>query len=130
MADDDLGVLVLIVDDEPTVLRSASAALAREGFRVIVAENGVAGLEIFMKSPEDFDLVLTDVVMPYMSGLEMAGRMKEIRGDVKILLMSGYSDAVILPAGGPKYPLLRKPFLQDQLIRTVKANIMPPAASA
>src|SRR3954468_18620885 len=90
------GPLILVVDDEPTVLRSVTTALAMDGFRVMVAENGVAGLEAFLVAPDDIVMVLADVVMPVMNGLEMADKIRAFRPATRILLMSGYSDAVIL----------------------------------
>jgi DNA-binding response OmpR family regulator len=122
--------LVLVVDDEPMILRSASMALAMAGYQVMVAENGAAGLESFLAAPASISLVITDVMMPLMNGLEMAQRMKDVRRDVRIILMSAYSEAVILTLDGPKYPLIRKPFLPDELLRVVKANIAPPTAGA
>src|SRR3954468_16570258 len=90
------GPLILVVDDEPTVLRSVTTALAMDGFRVMVAENGVAGLEAFLMGPDEIVLVLTDIVMPVMNGMEMVDRIRGIRPDARILLMTGYSDAVLL----------------------------------
>jgi CheY-like chemotaxis protein len=57
------GLLVLAVDDEPTVLRAITSILTTAGFGVVVAEHGVAGLEAFSRQPQAFDLVLADVVM-------------------------------------------------------------------
>jgi DNA-binding NtrC family response regulator len=96
------GGLILVVDDEPVVLRSVTGALAMAGFRVIVAENGAAGLEAFMAAPDEISLVLTDVVMPFMSGTDLVGRIREIRPNAKIVLMSGYSEAVVLRNSGTR----------------------------
>jgi two-component system, cell cycle sensor histidine kinase and response regulator CckA len=122
--------LVLVVDDEPMILRSASMALAMAGYQVIVAENGAAGLELFLAAPDSIALVITDVMMPLLNGLEMAQRIKAARPDARIILMSAYSDAVILTMDGPKYPLIRKPFLPEDLLRVVSANLAPPTATA
>ncbi len=122
--------LVLVVDDEPIVLRSITSVLALEGFRVIVAENGVAGLEAFLTAQQHIDLVVADVVMPNMGGVEMAKRIREARPDARILLMSGYSDAVLLTLPGAEFPLMRKPFLPEDLVRTIRANLQPPTATA
>jgi len=124
------GDLILVVDDEPIVLRSVTAALAMAGYRVMVAENGVAGLDAFMSAPYEINLVLADVVMPFMSGTELAERIREIRPSAKIILMSGYSEAVILRKNGVKLPLLRKPFLPEDLVRVIRANLNPPTAKA
>ena len=122
------GYLILAVDDEAFALRSVTAALALGGFMVIVAENGAAGLEAFLRAREEIDLVLTDIVMPGLDGLEMVERIKRIRADVPIILMTAYSDAVISTLDEVKYPLIRKPFLAQDLIQMVRDNL-PPAES-
>jgi len=122
--------LILVVDDEPMILRAASMALAFAGYQVVVAENGAAGLETFLAARDTIALTITDVMMPLLNGLEMAQRIKDARPNARIVLMSAYSDAVILTMKGPKYPLIRKPFLPDELLRVVRAHIAPPAATA
>jgi len=112
------------------ILRAASMALAFAGYQVVVAENGAAGLESFLAAPDSIALTITDVMMPALNGLEMAQRIKDVRPDARIVLMSAYSDAVILTMNGPKYPLIRKPFLHDELLRVVRAHIAPPTATA
>ena len=123
MADPQPQNIILIVDDEQTVLRAASMVVSNLGFRVIVAENGAAGLESFITAQNDVVLVVTDVVMPFMSGLEMADRILALSPHAKILLMSGYSDKVIQPKGARKLPLLRKPFLPEDLMRAILAAL-------
>jgi two-component system cell cycle sensor histidine kinase/response regulator CckA len=110
--------VVLVVDDEQIILRMATSALASAGFRAIVAENGAAGLEAFIENADQICLVLTDVVMPYLSGLEMAQRILAARPGTRILLMSGYSDRVIQV--GTQFPLLRKPFLPERLVSEIQ----------
>jgi DNA-binding response OmpR family regulator len=122
--------VILVVDDEPMILRAASMALSMEGYQVVVAENGAAGLEQFLAAPESIELVLTDVMMPYLNGLELAERIRAVRPDTRVVLMTAYSDAVIVTMNGPKLPLLRKPFLPDELMRVVRANLAPPTATA
>jgi CheY-like chemotaxis protein len=122
--------LVLVVDDEATVIRAVTAALALSGFRVLVAENGAAALDLFLSAPEEIDMVLADVMMPLMDGQELAKRILEIRPHTKIVLMTGYSEAVVLRRNGVKLPLLRKPFLPADLMRVVEAQLNPPTANA
>jgi adenylate cyclase len=124
------GRLILIVDDEPMILRSVSATLAEAGFRIMVAENGAAGLDAFLRLAEQIDLVLTDVVMPIMDGIAMADSIKSHTPDARIVLMTGYSEPVIAGMRGGSYPLIRKPFLSEDLLRIIKANLDPPAATA
>jgi CheY-like chemotaxis protein len=72
------GRLILVVDDEPTVLRAVTATLAMAGFRVMVAENGAAGLDAFLAARDEIDLVLTDIVMPVMDGMAMMDQCQEL----------------------------------------------------
>ena len=124
------GRLILIVDDEPMILRSVSATLAEAGFRIMVAENGAAGLDAFLRLAEQIDLVLTDVVMPIMDGIAMADAIKRHTPDARIVLMTGYSEPVIASMRGGSFPLIRKPFLSEDLLRIMNANLDPPAATA
>ena len=64
--------VVLIVDDEAIILRMCSIAVAAAGFRAVVAENGAAGLETFMQLKDEICLVLSDIIMPAVSGIDMA----------------------------------------------------------
>jgi DNA-binding NtrC family response regulator len=118
--------MILVVDDDPVVVRAITAALALAGYQVVVADGGAAGLETFLADPYAIDLVLADVMMPFLNGIEMAEKIRAVRPSARIVLMSGYSDAV----NEPNYPLIRKPFLTDDLIRVVQANIDPPTATA
>jgi CheY-like chemotaxis protein len=111
--------IILVVDDEPLVLRMVTSALASTHYRVVVAENGVAGCEAFLKVSGDVCLVLTDVVMPVLGGIEMADRILDSSPEAKVLLMSAYSDEVIQPQNSRKLPLIRKPFLPDDLLRKI-----------
>jgi len=120
----------LAVDDEPMILRAISSALSFAGFGVVVAGNGVAGLEAFSQTPEAVDLILADIAMPGLGGLEMCERIRKIRPDVPILLMTGYSPVVISSVANIRYPLIRKPFLLEDLIRAVRENIAPPPGVA
>jgi two-component system cell cycle sensor histidine kinase/response regulator CckA len=122
--------LILAVDDEPIILRSVTAALAMAGLRVMIAENGIAGLEAFLHAADEIDLVLTDVVMPVMDGIAMVQAIRSRRPDVPVLLMTAYSDSVIGEVFSAKFPLIRKPFLPEDLVRTVNAYLEPRSTSA
>jgi hypothetical protein len=115
--------IVLIVDDEPLILRTASAALAGIGLRVIVAEDGHAGWEAFTKFQNEICFVLTDIVMPVVNGLVLAERIREVKPDIKILLMSGYSDKALEVEGRLNYAFIRKPFLSADLIRRISGML-------
>jgi two-component system cell cycle sensor histidine kinase/response regulator CckA len=115
--------IVLVIDDEPMILRAASVALAGIGLRVIVAEDGHAGWEAFTNYQDEICLVLTDIVMPVVNGLVLAERIREVKPDMKILLMSGYSDKALEVEGRLNYAFIRKPFLPADLIRRISGML-------
>lgn len=115
--------IVLCVDDKPIVLRNLSILVASAGFRVAVAENGAGGLEAFLQLRDEIALILTDVIMPVMSGIEMTDRILQIEPRTKILLMSGYSDDVIETAARERFPFIRKPFIYSVLIEKIRSVI-------
>jgi DNA-binding response OmpR family regulator len=116
--------LVLCVDDEATLLRSFPIILGRAGFRVALAENGAAGLEAFQRLQNEVCLVLADVVMPVMNGIDMAQNILQIEPNMKILLMSAYSDESIrrrVRRSG--FPLISKPFGLAKLIERIRSMV-------
>ena len=106
---------ILVVDDEPSILRGVTTALAGRGYEMMVAENGSAALNLYLADPDRIDLIITDVVMPVMGGLELAKKVLEIRPEARILLMTGYADVTVDAANSRTFPVLRKPFLPDRL---------------
>jgi len=105
------------------VLRTCSIAVARAGLRAVVAENGVAGLETFIDLRDEICLVLADIIMPVMSGIEMADKILQIDKHAKIVLMSGYSDSVIESEGRSRFPFIRKPFIHAVLIDRIQSIV-------
>ncbi|MBN2223181.1 MAG: PAS domain S-box protein [Deltaproteobacteria bacterium] len=81
---------ILLIDDEPIVRETWSDALTERGFRVIVAEDGVQGLDVFRNEKDSIDLVILDFIMPRMGGGEAYRKLKELKPDVKVLISSGY----------------------------------------
>lgn len=82
---------ILLVEDEDTVRAVAERALVRQGYSVTTASDGEEGLEI-MKGGAEFDLVISDVVMPTMDGPAMAREIRKLRPDLPVLFMSGYAE--------------------------------------
>jgi DNA-binding NtrC family response regulator len=115
--------VVLVVDDEHEVLRFASLALAQAGYRVQVAHDGEEGLDCFHKHHHELCLVITDILMPKMNGVDMAHAICGIDQDIPILLVSGYSNLPLEEQGRKEFPFLRKPFLAEHLIRAVRSAI-------
>jgi two-component system, cell cycle sensor histidine kinase and response regulator CckA len=122
--------IILVVDDEPIVLRSCSIAVAQGGFRPVVAENGAAGLEAYLSLRDEICLVLADIVMPAANGIEMANSILQIDPAAKILLMSGYSDDVIELQGRKLFPFIRKPFIYSVLVEKIRTIVSADADAA
>jgi CheY-like chemotaxis protein len=112
---------VLIVEDEPEVRSLAARILRREGYEVLEAPDGEEALQL-AKGPARIDLLLTDVVMPRMSGSDLVARVREFRPDMRIVYMSGYTHDMIDHHGvfEPGTAFLQKPFSARVLARTVR----------
>jgi PAS domain S-box-containing protein len=113
---------VLVVDDDAPLRRTMRRVLESRGYRVLEAESGAAALELAAGCGEPIHLLLTDVVMPRMSGPELATRMREERPTTPVLYVSGYPDDTITHYGvlAPGATLVEKPFSVDLLARKVR----------
>jgi DNA-binding response OmpR family regulator len=113
---------ILLVEDEFMVRNIAREALEMNGYKVIEAADGHEALSLSGPYPETIDLLLTDIVMPGMSGRELAKRLGLSRPKTKVLFMSGYTDDAIVHHGfleaGATF--LEKPFAPDALALKVK----------
>jgi signal transduction histidine kinase/ActR/RegA family two-component response regulator len=108
---------VLLVEDDELVRTTALRMLEGLGHRVICAENGAEALRLAREVGEPLDLLLTDVVMPWMNGRELAARLIETRPELAVVYMSGYTQNVVLQKGvvEPGVILLKKPFSPTEL---------------
>ncbi len=108
---------ILIVEDEPAVRDLAKQVLARAGYTVLAASNGIEALRMCEQRSEKIHLVLTDVVMPEMGGRVFAEQLAKARPDVRILYMSGYTGEAIDNHGAldPGTHLITKPFTLNDL---------------
>lgn len=84
-------VHVLLVEDEPEIREVMRRSLAKHGIVITLASDGKEGLRAFAEAPQSFDLLLTDVIMPMMGGIELARHCREIRAEVPIVFVSGYA---------------------------------------
>jgi PAS domain S-box-containing protein len=114
---------VLLVEDEDVVRDLARCVLKLCGYQVLEAGNAGEALTRSEKHPATIDLLLTDVVMPQISGRELAERLAPLRPDMKVLFMSGYTDDAVLRHGleSAKVPFLPKPFTPQSLARKLRA---------
>lgn len=109
-------LVVLAVDDDPLVLTNTVAMLDELGHNVLAANSGDEAMVIFQRHPE-IDLVLTDEVMPGLSGSQLAARVRELRPTAAVALVSGYADLHPTPGRGlADLPRLAKPFTLAQLV--------------
>jgi CheY-like chemotaxis protein len=113
---------VLLAEDEEVVRRFAREILSENGYKVLEAGNGREALLLSDAHRGEIHLLLTDVVMPKMSGRELGERIRLQRPDLRILYMSGYTDDAILRQGvlEDRIPFLPKPFTAEALARKVR----------
>jgi two-component system, cell cycle sensor histidine kinase and response regulator CckA len=111
---------ILLVDDEEGVRKLVYAVLKSNGYDVVEASNGGSALAAYEKNGHKIDMVLTDVVMPQMSGFDLGKQLQERSPGLKILYMSGYRDNAIGAAGDTPRAFLHKPFTPDVLLAKVR----------
>ena len=119
------GESVLLVEDDEGVRRMTKRVLEEGGYRVLEAANGLAALELLRSTSGRIGLVLTDVVMPEMSGRDLADRIVELRPGTPVLFTSGYTDGEIVRRGllHPEAAFIQKPFGPDAILRIVRERL-------
>jgi two-component system, cell cycle sensor histidine kinase and response regulator CckA len=115
------GDTILLVEDDEAVRRFTKRVLERDGYRVLEAATPEEALAC-AEGGEPLSLLLTDVVMPRMSGGQLADRLKKTHPDLPVLFMSGYPSSLVMPDGSidPSIPLISKPFTAAQLTQIVQ----------
>jgi two-component system, cell cycle sensor histidine kinase and response regulator CckA len=115
---------ILLVEDEDMLRGLIRELLEIKGYSVIEASQGVEALELMRSGGRTIDLVLTDVVMPHMSGSELVEQLKEEQPGLKVVFMSGYTGAnnaaIHKTLGMPGVAFLQKPFRLNALIGVVE----------
>jgi two-component system, cell cycle sensor histidine kinase and response regulator CckA len=116
------GETILVVEDEPAIRELLQRLLSRAGYRLLVASSGEEALRVAKEHGDDLDLLLTDVVMPGISGRVLADRLCRERPALHVLFISGYSETTVLSARelGPGRRLLPKPFAATELLDAVR----------
>ncbi len=125
------GRRVLVVEDEEAV-RALTVRLLREhGYHVLEAADGRAGLECCVEADGALDLLVTDVVMPTMSGVELVAQVHALQPSLPVLYVSGYAGGVMPGASRPEdgAQLLQKPFSGEALLRAVDEALGTPAGA-
>jgi two-component system cell cycle sensor histidine kinase/response regulator CckA len=115
------GETVLVVEDSPNVRKLVASLLVRRGHRVLQAGSAAEALQVAAGHPGPIDLLITDVVMPGMSGRQMAAELVAARPDLAVLYMSGYAEDTIVKEGvlQPGIEFIAKPFTNDSFARKV-----------
>ncbi len=113
---------ILLVDDEQSIIELEKQVLERLGYKVISRTSSIEALETFRSAPKNYDLVISDVAMPKLSGDKLASKMIDIRADIPILLCTGFSET-ITPEKAEEMGVrgfLMKPLIIKDLARTIR----------
>jgi two-component system, cell cycle sensor histidine kinase and response regulator CckA len=116
---------ILLVEDEPSLRKLTRRTLVDMGYKVLEADNATKAVEVAREANGPIDLLLTDVIMPGMSGGDLAKKLSPESPYMRVLFMSGYTDGAIEVRGSlpPGLVVLRKPFTRDTLLRTVEGAL-------
>jgi CheY-like chemotaxis protein len=118
------GATVLLVDDEEPVRTLAATVLTRNGYDVLHAVDGVEGLDIYRRERDRIDLILLDLTMPRLSGLDTLKRLQELNPDVRVLLTSGCNNqSAVDPKKARFHGFVPKPYKAAELLRAIVAAL-------
>ena len=114
---------ILLVDDEAQIIDMEQQMLEHLGYKVTSSTDSQKALELFTRSPEDFDLVITDMTMPHMTGDRLARRLLDIKPEIPVILCTGFNEAITeekaLSMGIQKFVM--KPVVKNELASTIRA---------
>ena len=116
---------VLLAEDDPAMLDMVKRALAGDGHVVVSASDGLEALELLSAAGAAFDVMLTDIQMPSLDGLSLAGKAAVLMPALKILLMSAFADSIAVPVELKPHiaKVLSKPLALDQVRTAVRAAV-------
>lgn len=106
---------ILIIDDEKDILNSSAETLRQYGYKVFTAADGLEGLTVFEQNKNSIDLVISDVVMPKMGGIELKLLIQKIKPKTRFIHISAFSNKA-----EPDFSYLQKPFLSEQLLAKIR----------
>jgi CheY-like chemotaxis protein len=114
---------ILVVEDDESLRRLTAVLLESTGYRVLEADNGESAINLVQNTAESIDLLLTDVLMPVMSGVELSAKLRNMRPSLRVLLMSGYAGDVIARLRGSELEiaLIEKPFTRHGLLSKIRS---------
>jgi two-component system cell cycle sensor histidine kinase/response regulator CckA len=119
------GATILLVEDEPPVRSTVRRLLERHGYRVLEAANGHDALSLIASRSSEIRLVVSDMVMPGMGGMELATRLRTIAPQTPVLLMTGYTEEAIIRNGDRPHDelIIEKPFSQHTMLEKVRGAL-------
>ena len=119
------GKTLLLVDDDDALLQLLHKTLFRAGYQVITARNGLEAIEAWGNNASEIDMIITDVVMPHMSGLELVEHLREQQSKAQVLFISGYPEnrALTEELHQFNHRLLTKPFTPQKLTQVVRQSM-------
>ena len=120
---------ILAVDDDRMILQLLDEVLRSAGYHVLTADGGRSAIEAYESLGEPIHLLLTDVIMPDLTGPVLAERLRSRQPDLQVLFISGFHDADLVQrfVSNKGFSLLPKPFTVDGLLREVKLSLDKPA---
>jgi two-component system, cell cycle sensor histidine kinase and response regulator CckA len=119
------GEIILLVEDEETLRESISTYLELHGYKVLEAENGAQALHIAVQHADSIQVLLTDIILPKLNGVELAREVSKMSPRVAILFMSGYTDHELIDYGSASSTagFLQKPFALQALLTKLREMI-------
>jgi CheY-like chemotaxis protein len=116
---------ILIVEDDAEVRGLARRILQRQGYTLLEVQNGQEALDLVAQYPEPIHLVLTDIIMPGMNGKTLAEALLQLRPELKIIFMSGYTDNLIAESGdlNARMAFVQKPFSAKALVQKIQTAL-------
>ena len=120
--------VILLVDDDPTILNMGTEVLEALGYRVLQAVNGEDALDTFIRHQDTIRLVVSDIVMPRLGGVEAVARMRQIRPELKVIFCTGYDDKTVIHKTdiNTKDIILNKPYKINTLSQRVAEALRAP----
>ena len=119
---------ILLIDDEPDIVAAAKIILEQVGYEVVGFTASPEALEAFRANPKKFDLIITDLTMPQLAGLDLAGECLSLRPGIPIILCTGYGESITLEkarAMGIRQIIL-KPIIPAQLVKAIRLALEAP----
>lgn len=115
---------ILLVDDEPDIIELISKTLEKLGYKVITAQNGKEGFDLYLKHRKDIKLIILDIIMPVMNGRKFLKKLREYDKEIKVIVTTGYNDEDIYKLQDIGIDsFVTKPYNIDNFVRTIR-NIL------